>query len=341
MKKARVTLRRDETLSSVPLGHPFHGGLQGAPTYIVKIVGVRTMRSYRRLFLCLLFAFAEISGGRAASGAASALQPPSPAAGSVTELTPELRARILTAMRLNRQTFQEDAVLKRYGETRPPITEPALVACDLPRTASGAPASQYPAAQARSKPRPYTEAKVADCLGTTGGLSGTRAAPLAQHYYCTLPGLSPDIRGCFTFQLRLPSVSRTRSVWDDAGYLPDGTKLPLEKGWNFLGPDPAVVPDAAAAFGYCATDGRPHTINTLKKGKRVPVEVSKVHPTPTRPMCWIVQTQADIFQGIMGGTINVPTADQVSLLREYYDCKRIKSKVSAARFKALCEFDTE
>jgi hypothetical protein len=301
------------------------------------------MRSYRRLFLCL-FAFAEISGGRAASGAASALQPPSPSAGSsgaaITVLTPELRARILAAMRLNRQTFQEDAVLKRYGETRPPITQPALVACDLPRTASGAPASQYPAAQARSKPRPYTEAKVADCLGTTGGLSGTRAAPLAQHYYCTLPGLSPDIRGCFTFQLRLPSVSRTRSVWDDAGFLPDGTKLPLEKGWNFLGPDPAVVPDAAAAFGYCATDGRPHTINTLKNGKRVPLEVSKVHPTPTRPMCWIVQTQADIFQGIMGGTINVPIAEQVSLLREYYDCSRIKSKVSAARFKALCEFDT-
>jgi hypothetical protein len=302
------------------------------------------MRSYRQLLFCLLLVFAGITGGRAASGAASAFQSPDPSPGGsgapVTVLTPDLRARILAAMRLNRQTFQEDKVLKRYGETRPPITQPALLACDLPRTASGAPASQYPAPKARSKARPYTEAKVADCLGTTGGLSGTRAAPLTQHYYCSLPGLSPDIRSCFTFQLRLPSVSPKRSVWDEAGYLPDGTKLRLEKGWNFLGPDPDVVPDAAAAFGYCATDGRPHTIKRLKNGRAESLEISMIHPTPTRPMCWIVQTQADIFQGIMGGTINVPIADQVSLLQEYYDCGRIKSKVSAARFKALCEFDT-
>ena len=57
-------------------------------------------------------------------------------------------------------------------------------------------------------------------------------------------------------------------------------------------------------------------------------------------MCWVVQTQSDIFQGIMSGVIDPPIADQVALLREYYDCSRIKSKVSAARFKALCEFDT-
>ena len=57
-------------------------------------------------------------------------------------------------------------------------------------------------------------------------------------------------------------------------------------------------------------------------------------------MCWIVQTQADIFQGIMSGKINPPIAEQVALLQEYCDCSAIKSKVSAARFKALCEFDT-
>jgi hypothetical protein len=242
-------------------------------------------------------------------------------------------------MRVNRQTFQEDAVLKRYGESRPPVTLPALVACDLPRTASGGPAAQYAAPQARTTPRPYTEAKVADCLSTRGGLSGTRASPLVQHYYCGLPGLSPDIRGCFTFQLRLPSVSRTRSATEE-GFLADGTKLALEKGWNFLGPDPATVPDVAQAFGYCVTDGRPHFINALKNGKPTSVDVAKVHPTPTRPMCWIVQTQADVFQGIMSGKINPPIAEQVALLQEYYDCSAIKSKVSAARFKALCEFET-
>jgi hypothetical protein len=242
-------------------------------------------------------------------------------------------------MRLNRQTFQDDAVLKRYGESRPPATHPALVACELPRTSSGAPAAHYPAPQAQATPRPYTEAKVAECLGTTGGLSGTRAAPLAQHYYCSLPGLSPDVRGCFTFQLRLPRVSRTRSVWDE-GFLPDGTQLPLEKGWNFLGPDPTTVPDVRQAFTYCVTDGRPHWINTLKSRKRVPLEVAAVHPTPTRPMCWVAQTQAEMFQGIMGGTINLSIGDQAALLREYYDCSAIKSKVSAARYKTLCEFET-
>src|SRR4029453_5531010 len=109
----------------------------------------------------------------------------------------------------------------------------------LARASDGGPAAQYPATQARSTPRPYTEVKVVDCLGTTGGLAGTRATPLAQHYYCSLPGVSPDIRGCFTFQLLLPRVSRKRSVWEE-GFLPDGTKVPLERGWNFLGPDPAV-----------------------------------------------------------------------------------------------------
>jgi hypothetical protein len=274
-----------------------------------------------------------IAGARPAAAA----KPPAPAR-AVTALTPELKTTILDAMRLNRQTFQEDAVLERYSESRPPVTLPALVASGLTRTSDGGPAAQYPATQARSTPRPYTEAKVADCLGTTGGLAGTRATPLAQHYYCSLPGLSPDIRGCFTFQLRLPRVSRKRSVWEE-GFLADGTKVPLERGWNFLGPDPAVVPDVAKAFEYCATDGRPHWINTLKNGKRVSVDVSTIHAAPTRPMSWVVLTQAQTFQGIMGGAINPSIADQVALLKEYYDCRGIKSKVGKARFKSLCEFE--
>ncbi len=251
--------------------------------------------------------------------------------------TPELRAQILTVMRLNRQAFQEDAVLKRYNESRPARDLAAFVSCDLPRTASGAPAAQYVPAIARSTPRVYPETKVADCLSTTGGLSGTRASPLAQHYYCSLPGLSPDIRGCFTFQLRLASVSRTRSAWDDDGYLVDGTKLPIQKGWNFLGPDPAKVPDVATAFNYCVVDGRPHVLNTRKNQKPVPLDIKKVFPTPTRPMCWVAETQLQIFQGIMSGMINPPVSEQIALLKEYYGCEAIKGKVSASRFKILCE----
>jgi hypothetical protein len=305
------------------------------------------MRSSRPWLLSTLVALSLCTVERTATDAAGgqpAMAPPGASAVSgaeaqpaTTPMTAELRTEILEAMRLNRRTFQEDAVLKRYAESRSPETLPALVSCELPRTASGAPAPQYPAEKARAKARPYAETKVADCLGTTGGLSGTRASPLVQHYYCSLPGVSPDIRGCFTFQLRLPSVSRTRSVWEE-GFLSNGTPAPIQKTWNFLGPDPATVPDAATAFTYCATDGRPHSVNTLKNGKLSPLVVEDVFPEPTRPMCWIVQTQAEIFQGIMGGAINPPRADQVALLEEYYQCRAIKSKVSAARFKALCTF---
>jgi hypothetical protein len=253
----------------------------------------------------------------------------------ITELTPELRGSILTAMRFNRRAFHEESVLARYDEDRLPPDDPALVSCDLPRTPSGEPASQYPAPEARATPRVYTEAAIVDCLETTGGLAGTRANPLAQHYYCSLPGVSPDIRACFTFQLRLPRVSRKRSIVDEDGYLPDGKKAELLKGWNFLGPDPSQVPDAGAAFNYCLTDGRPHSI----KSKRGEHEVATIHPAPTRPMCWIAKTQLEIFQGIMGGGIDPPLDDQIALLREYYECDRIKGKVSARRFRAMCEID--
>jgi hypothetical protein len=270
--------------------------------------------------------------------AADPAQPPKPPAPTpVKVLTPELKASILAAMRLNRQAFQETAVLARYGEKRPPATHPAFVACDLPRTSAGEPASQYPAVKARTTKRVYPEARIVDCLDTRGGLDGTRAKPLAQHYYCGLPGFSPDIRGCFTFQLRLSSVSTERSAIDDDGYLPDGTKLKLRKAWNFLGPDPTKVPDPAAAFAFCATDGRPHEITNVATRKTIPV--ATIHPTPTRPTCWIAQTQAPIFQGLLGGVIDLPIADQVAILKEYYECSRIKGKVSNARFKALCEID--
>ena len=101
------------------------------------------------------------------------------------------------------------------------------------------------------------------------------------------------------------------------------------------------MPDIPTAFNYCVVDGRPQVLNTLKNKKRVPLDVAKVFPTPTRPMCWVAQTQLEIFQGIMSGAINPPVAEQVALLREYYGCDAIKGKVSAARFKALCEFPAD
>jgi len=263
----------------------------------------------------------------------AASAPPS----QTTELTPELKAKILEAMRLNRRAFQAPAILARYGEERPPADDPVFASCDLPRTSEGEPASQYPAPQARTTARSYSEAAIVDCLETRGGLAGTRAKPLTQHYYCSLPGLSPDIRACFTFQLRLPRVSRTRQITDDQGYMPNGTRTRLRKGWDFLGPDPDQVPDAGAAFQYCATDGRPHSIESRRGNHKV----ETIHPTPTRPMCWIVETQAEIFQGIMGGKIDPPLDEQVELLREYYECDKIKGKVSARRFRALCEIDVK
>ena len=79
-------------------------------------------------------------------------------------------------------------------------------------------------------------------------------------------------------------------------------------------------------------------LNTLKNQKAVPLDVTRVFPTPTRPMCWVAQTQLQVFQGIMSGTINPPLADQIALLKEYYGCDAIKGKVSASRFKILCGF---
>ena len=262
-------------------------------------------------------------------------QPPPAPPPRITVLTAELRAKILDAMRLNRRAFQEKPILDRYGEQRPPTSDAAFAMCDLPRTSAGEPASQYPAAQARTTAHTYPETAVVDCLETTGGLAGTRAKPLQQHYYCSLPGLSPDIRACFTFQLRLPKVSRKRDITDRQGFLPDGTQTELLKAWNFLGPDPTKVPDVGAAFGYCATDGRPHSI----KSRAGNLTVATIHPTPTRPMCWIAQTQLDLFQGIMSGAIDVPVKDQIALLKEYYDCDKIKGKVSKKRFKAMCQIN--
>ena len=54
-------------------------------------------------------------------------------------------------------------------------------------------------------------------------------------------------------------------------------------------------------------------------------------------MCWVAATQLELFQGIMGGLIDPPIADQIALLEEYYECDRIKKGRSA--FAAMCEID--
>src|SRR5215510_14295315 len=97
-------------------------------------------------------------------------QPPAPPP-KITVLTTELRTKILDAMRLNRRAFQEKTILDRYGEQRPPASDAAFVMCDLPRTSAGEPASQYPAAKARTTEHTYPETAVVDCLETTGGLA--------------------------------------------------------------------------------------------------------------------------------------------------------------------------
>ena len=97
----------------------------------------------------------------------------------------------------------------------------------------------------------------------------------------------------------------------------------------------------ATAFNYCVVDGRPHVLNTRKNQKLAPLDIKLVFPTPTRPMCWVAQTQLEIFQGIMGGTINPPLSEQIALLKAYYGCDAIKGKVSASRFKILCEVSAD
>ena len=181
---------------------------------------------------------------------------------------------------------------------------------------------------------------MANCLSTTGGLAGTRASPLAQHYYCSLPGLSPDIRGCFTFQLRLPRVSRTRSAWDD-GYLVDGTKLPIQKGWNSLVPTLRKCPMWRPRSITASSMGVPTCSIRSRTGKPC-LWTLRGSFRPPRVLCagW-AQTQLQIFQSIMSGTIDPPLSDQIALLQEYYGCDAIKGKVSASRFKILCGFSAD
>lgn len=295
------------------------------------------LKIFKKFSLCLVVCVGCKSADVKSDGESEAFADSSKGSPSPTVPTPTIdENKILDAMRLNRQTFQEKKVLSRYGESLTAATHPSIVACGLPRTSKGEPAVQFPSSDAHDTARFYDETEVAKCVTTKGGLAGKRPEPLVQHYYCTLPGFSPDIRSCFTFQLRLDPQ---RSAVDDVGFFKGSGTVPikLDKTWKFAGTNPTVLPDFGPVFKYCAEDGRPDSVVNKISGQKVPLK--NAYPEPTKPMCWVAATQADVFKEVMGGIFKIPVKKQVALLEDYYDCKKIKAKVSATRYAALCEYD--
>ncbi len=278
----------------------------------------------------------------------------------ITQLDSTLKAKILAAMRLNRQTFQEQKVLDRYNELRPAIDLPVdyngaqvplFASCGLMRkpndvdTTLGEPIPQYPWVKSQApdfqqvKIRPYEEAEVVDCLKTSSGLAGKKPEPLQQHYYCGFTGFSPDIRSCFTFQVRVSSS--VRGAVDDFAIRDNGDRYKLEKTWVFAGTDQELTDARVAkqvqphvvqsAFRYCSIDGRPVAVEDRDNAKVL--QVSDVFPDPTRPTCYIALTQQNLFQAIMGGIIDIPVADQIAFLSEYYDCPTLQTQLAAGTGK--------
>lgn len=187
--------------------------------------------------------------------------------------------QILDRLRLNRRAFQEDKVLARFDEERDLVeaggsSESPFEACGLPRDNEGTPLPQYPASFSNpdhSIRGTYSEVQgVLGCLETKSGLAGIRAEPLAQHYYCTLPGNSPEIRSCFTFQIRVSSNTRANSYKNILKTNNDNDTFDVitkaKKEWIFAGTQQDFV-DAktnkaipehiiSKVATYCSTDGR-------------------------------------------------------------------------------------
>ena len=193
-----------------------------------------------------------------------------------SELHTALRRAILDIMKLNRRAFQSERVLNRYADSRERLADqaPVFESCGLPRDSSGNPLPQY--AHSFSNPdhgikADYSESKgVLGCLNTKSGLAGVRAEPLAQHYYCTFPGNSPEIRSCFTFQTRVSSNTRSNShknifmkdtATDEVRVLNN-----VRKEWIFAGTqqafdeakDTKIIPLTIInkVASYCSFDGR-------------------------------------------------------------------------------------
>ncbi len=192
------------------------------------------------------------------------------------ELHGELRSTIIDKMRLNRRAFQSQRVLDRYAETRELLTDytQTFEQCGLPRDENGHPLPQYPASFSDADHGVrghYKESKgVVGCLKTKSGLAGVRAEPLAQHYYCTFPGNSPEIRSCFTFQIRVSSNTRSNShhnilVTDEENDEIEELDL-VGKEWVFAGTqqdyeqakETKIIPQniISKVATYCSVDGR-------------------------------------------------------------------------------------
>ena len=192
------------------------------------------------------------------------------------ELHSILRSDILEIMKLNRRAFQSEKVLNRYGDERKLLADqmPIFEQCGLPRDSQLNPLPQYPHSFSHSDhgiKADYNESKgVLGCLKTKSGLAGVRAEPLAQHYYCTFPGNSPEIRSCFTFQIRVSSNTRSNShrnvlVEDKSS---DDLKVleRVRKEWLFAGTqqeyqhakDTKIIPQNIInkVANYCSVDGR-------------------------------------------------------------------------------------
>jgi hypothetical protein len=148
----------------------------------------------------------------------------------------------------------------------------------------------------------------------------------------------------------------TRSAVDDQAFITlrnVPTQVELSKFWEFNGTNQEKVDARAAgkipahlvakAYKYCVDDGRPAKIT--RNDRNVPV--SEIHPSPTRPMCYVALTQQQLFQIIMGGILDIPVREQVALLKEFYNCRglagnigRGRDQISQGAYDAYCEIDT-
>lgn len=198
----------------------------------------------------------------------------------------QFKHEILNTMVLNRRAFQSKKVLKRYDEKRLlPDESIALEQCGQPLNTQGTPLLQYPVSFSKpehSAKSIYSESNgVLGCLATTSGLASIRAEPLAQHYYCTFPGISPEIRSCFTFQIRVSSSTRS-NTYKNIPVESGGTVRIVKKAkksWLFAGSDKDFM-DARKtktipkhliekAFTYCSVDGRAAKISERLAGSIV------------------------------------------------------------------------
>ena len=169
----------------------------------------------------------------------------------------------------------------------------AFASCDLPRpppAPSGAVSSQ------QARPRPSsTEVKVADFSERPAACAAPARHRWRQHCYCTCPACPPTST---LFHLPAPAPERIAHAQRLGGRLPaGGRKVPTQRGWRLARTRSSNSPGLARRS--ILHDQRPAT---LRSDRRVQSQdVAKIHPKPTRPMCWVARSPADLFHAIMGG----------------------------------------